>query len=129
MPRFVVLHHVTPTGAQRTSHWDLMLEAGGSLRTWALPLPPEPGQSQVVDALPDHRPAYLDYEGPINGGRGHVARWDAGLYEAVSESDSQLDILLNGEKLSCRAALVRLAEQPERWRLSLTASSVETPID
>ena len=51
MPRFVILHHVTLPGADRASHWDLMLEMGDALRTWALPTPPEAGQSQVVEAL------------------------------------------------------------------------------
>jgi hypothetical protein len=119
MPRFVILHHVTPPAADRAAHWDLMLEVGPSLRTWALPLPPQPGQSQVVDALPDHRPAYLDYEGPISGDRGQVTRWDAGSFELVGQSESQLEIVLHGQRLSCRGNLVRLAEAPERWRLSV----------
>ncbi|MBI3467645.1 MAG: hypothetical protein HY000_31945 [Planctomycetes bacterium] len=122
MPRYVVLHHVAPAGSERADHWDLMLEFGGSLRTWALPLPPEAGQTQIVDALPDHRLAYLEYEGPISGNRGRVTRWDAGLFDMVSASDSQLEIRLRGERLSCHAKLVRLAETSERWWLSLGKS-------
>jgi hypothetical protein len=117
MPRYVILHHITPAGSERPAHWDLMLEFGGSLRTWALPLPPEAGQTQTADALPDHRLAYLDYEGLISGDRGHVTRWDAGLFDVHAASESELEIVLRGEKLACRATLVRLPEMSQRWRV------------
>jgi hypothetical protein len=77
MPRFVILEHDHPE-----LHWDLMLEAGAALRTWRLARPPQaPGEAIDATALPDHRPHYLDYEGPVSGGRGTVKRWDAGWYE------------------------------------------------
>jgi len=75
MSRYVILTHDHPF-----PHWDLMLEDGGTLRTWRLLS--EPGAGRVVPAerLGDHRLAYLDYEGPVSGGRGVVARWDHGTY-------------------------------------------------
>ena len=79
MPRFVILRHDHPRGV----HFDFMLEAGGVLKTWALPEPPRPGVEMECEALGDHRLAYLDYEGPISGDRGSVVRWDRGEY-AVS---------------------------------------------
>jgi hypothetical protein len=51
MPRFVILRHDSPRGV----HYDLMLEDGDVLKTWALPQPPEAGVEMVCDALPDHR--------------------------------------------------------------------------
>jgi hypothetical protein len=33
--------------------------------------------------LPDHRAFYLDYEGPVSGGRGEVLRVWAGYYEVI----------------------------------------------
>ena len=75
MPRFVILEHDWPA-----RHWDLLLEAGAVLRAWRLLA--EPGPAAAVPAEPnaDHRPAYLDYEGPVSGGRGTVSRWDAGTF-------------------------------------------------
>ena len=67
--RFVIQKHTTG-GA---SHYDLMLEAGGALATWRLrrlPTVMKPGGSMPAQALPDHRLAYLSYEGEISGGRG-----------------------------------------------------------
>jgi hypothetical protein len=87
MPRFVILEHDHPH-----LHWDFMLECGPVLKSWRLDSPPEPGR--IVSAMPtfDHRLFYLDYEGPVSGDRGRVARWDAGnfvgdLSEAGKESD------------------------------------------
>ena len=69
MPRFVVLEHDHPA-----LHWDLMLEGDGVLRTWRLDAPPEPGKTVRATSSFDHRLIYLDYEGPISGGRGCVCR-------------------------------------------------------
>ena len=35
----------------------------------------------VATRLPDHRLAYLEYEGPVSGNRGVVRRIDSGKYE------------------------------------------------
>jgi hypothetical protein len=117
MSRFAVLRHDSPRGL----HWDLLLEMGPVLRTWALPQPPEPGAEMICQSLPDHRLAYLDYEGPVSGGRGSVARWDGGTYRIDRQTEEELVVELRGEKLSGRAVLSRLAEQPGRWRISLAA--------
>lgn len=78
MPRYVILTHDHPF-----PHWDLMLEDGGVLRTWRLLAEPAAGQVVRAEQLADHRLAYLDYEGPVSGGRGSVARWDHGTYEQL----------------------------------------------
>ncbi len=81
MPRFVILEHDHPE-----LHWDLMLETGGGLRTLRLARPPEtPGLCIDAHALPAHRLHYLDYEGPVSGGRGTVKRWDRGEYEETGD--------------------------------------------
>lgn len=102
MPRFVVLRHEMPTGAARSSHWDFMLECGDVLRTWALRQPPNSFEPQIVESLPDHRLAYLEYEGEVSGGRGRVSRWDAGVYEPENDdggSDASLSIRVAGSRL------------------------------
>lgn len=118
MPRFVVLRHETPPEYARGPHWDLMLEAGGVLRTWALAQAPDAVPEQLAEALNDHRLAYLDYEGPISRERGSVTRWDRGVYEWIEQSQHELHVEFRGAKLVGRAKLARSAEQPDRWTLS-----------
>ncbi len=107
MPRYVILTHDHPK-----LHWDFMLEWGGALRTWRLmqelslgDIPAEP--------LPDHRIAYLDYEGPISGNRGTVTRWDSGDYEALQ--GVPLRIRLTGTRIQ---AVAELHVKPDEtiWR-------------
>ena len=103
MRRFVILTHDHPF-----LHWDLMLESGPALRTWRLAQPPGPGADVAAEALGDHRLAYLDYEGPVSGARGYVTRWDAGVFDVVSESAAEVRVRLAGEKLSGEMSLARL---------------------
>ncbi len=96
--RFAVLLHRTPPGYPRPDHWDLLLEQPGGLWTWALPAPPERGPAQA-QRLPDHRLVYLEYEGPVSGGRGTVTRWDQGEYELLRADPQRLELCFWGEKL------------------------------
>jgi hypothetical protein len=95
MPRFVLLLHECPDATPRETHCDLMLEVGATLHTWAIYTAPRDwsrldliprmiAASNTVDAerIADHRPAYLDYEGPISGSRGTVRRLDGGSCHA-----------------------------------------------
>jgi len=113
----VILEHASPRGL----HWDLMLQTGEVLATWALAEPPRPGATIAAEALPDHRPFYLDYEGPISGGRGAVTRWDQGTYEFEVRDPDKISVLLQGEKLTGRATLERSTDDPQRrlWLFSL----------
>jgi hypothetical protein len=100
MPRFVLLEHDHPV-----QHWDLMLEMGPQLRTWRLSAPPAPGVQITAQSLGDHRMAYLDYEGPVSGGRGTVARWDRGVYELLSEDIHHCAVQLHGKRIEGRLEL------------------------
>jgi hypothetical protein len=78
---FVILHH-TDYGED---HFDVMFAVGGVLRTWQLLSDPREipvGDSISASPLPDHRLAYLSYEGPVSRDRGFVERLVAGTYEA-----------------------------------------------
>lgn len=77
--RYVVLLH---TG-YGPDHYDLMLDRDGAspLETYRCPRWPVEAGDRAV-RLPDHRRVYLDYEGPISGGRGKVARVEAGTFES-----------------------------------------------
>jgi hypothetical protein len=120
MPRFVLLRHECPADFVRPSHWDLMFESGDLLRTWALNVLPGPLDNTVdAEELPDHRMTYLDYEGPISGGRGTVCRSDAGTFELLALSDDCWEIQINGRELNGRLTLRRRADK--RWTLAIGA--------
>ena len=115
MPRFVVLRHDCPPDYPRPLHWDFMLEAAGALATWALLQEPAAEVEIAAEALADHRLAYLDFEGPVSGGRGTVARWDQGDYRLVSRGEDQWIVELRGERLLGRATLDRTAIATSEW--------------
>jgi hypothetical protein len=115
MPRFVVLEHE----GLRGRHWDFMLQWGDALRTWALTEPPAMGRAIRAEPLADHRLAYLDYEGPISGGRGAVKRWDQGTYELLAETADSLELRLNGQRIAGRAQLSR---RDMGWVFTLTGA-------
>lgn len=93
--RFVILTHDHPF-----DHWDLMLEAGGVLRTWRLLCEPAPDRIIGAEPLPDHRLHYLDYEGPVSGDRGTVTRWDAGRHE-TRQTPQQTIATVESGRLGC----------------------------
>jgi hypothetical protein len=131
MQRFVLLLHYCPNDRPRPTHCDLMFEAGESLATWVLATLPadwhaslddpqlKSASNNVVDAerLPDHRLAYLDYEGPVSSGRGSVRRLDAGTYATASEP---YEFVIEGGILRGSILLRPPSEQHELWRLTFT---------
>lgn len=112
MPRFVILEHDHPF-----LHWDLMLESGDVLRTWRLAAAPAPGLCVAAEAIGDHRRAYLDYEGPVSGNRGHVQQWDRGSFDgelpAAFTVGQAAELHLHGQRLRGPAVLQR--EDSDRW--------------
>jgi len=123
MPRFVILRHDPGENSSHPCHWDFMLEQGSVLRTWALASEPCIGLSIPARQLPDHRLAYLDYEGEVSGGRGTVTRWDSGTFEIISESSTGLLIQLAGNQLHGAAALtpVAVGNSAGDWQFQLSA--------
>lgn len=119
MARFVVLQHDDPRGC----HWDLMVEQGASLATWALPEAPGTGPI-LARQLPDHRLVYLDYEGPVAGGRGSVTRWDSGSCTVEQRSDDTVILVFCGQRLKGRAVLRQCPEAISQWELLFTPSRV-----
>jgi hypothetical protein len=102
MPRFAILEHDRPR-----LHWDLFLEEGDHLRAWRLMEPPRADQTLTAESIADHRLIYLDYEGPVSGGRGEVHRWDGGDYVIQESDDVSLAIVLHGRRLRGNATLRR----------------------
>ena len=94
-----------------------MLESETSLLTWALPAFPTDETLIEAEQLPDHRIAYLEYEGAVSNDRGVVSRVESGTYEVLYKSDEIFDARLTSRRLTGR---IRLAYQPEkgRWEVS-----------
>lgn len=106
--RFVLLEH-----RWNGVHWDFMLESESALRTWALDDPIAPGKTLPARALDDHRLLYLDYEGPISGGRGSVRRIDEGTYTVDEWSADRVRVRVSGGQLVGEVLL---------WKLPLDSS-------
>src|SRR5438552_2349156 len=115
MTRFVILEHDHPS-----LHWDLMLEERDMLRSWRLSRAPAPGMPFTAELAPDHRRMYLDYEGPVSGGRGRVARWDHGDYETLICSENAVHLRLEGKRIC--GILVFHRETATRWHATLEAA-------
>jgi hypothetical protein len=98
--RFVVLEHVW-----NGVHWDLMLDTGQALRTWAIDEPIVAGRKLPARMLGDHRRDYLDYEGEISGNRGRVRRVDHGTYEVLVWTVDRVVVRLAGVQLVGTAEL------------------------
>ncbi len=109
---FVVhLHQATHT------HYDLRLEVGGALKSFAVPKGPslDPKERRLAIETEDHPLEYLEYEGVIpkgNYGAGPMILWDTGRvrYQELPAEEGlakgKLDFWLSGHKLNGRFALV-----------------------
>lgn len=117
MPQFVILRHRLPPESARADHYDLMLEDGESLLTWAIVDLPNV-QPQTAEELPPHRREYLTYEGPVSSNRGHVARVALGTFEWLQRHEGQLIVATQDSTRAAELHLERL--EGKSWRLWMT---------
>lgn len=116
VPRFAILIHDHPF-----LHWDLLVEREGVLQSWRLLESPERwllAASPAVlnaEAIPDHRLAYLDFEGPVSRERGSVRRWDGGQVERLEESSEVIRLKFSGEWLHGELRLQRVNGMPRSF--------------
>jgi DNA ligase D-like protein (predicted 3'-phosphoesterase) len=117
---FVVQEH-----AATAHHFDLRLEVGGAMRSWAVPKGPsmDPAVKRLAIEVPDHSLAHNDFEGPTE--EGGVIVWDRGGYEQGGRvpwpealERGHAVFALHGEKLAGGFALQRTGsgEKPQ-WLL------------
>ncbi len=136
--RFVVQQH-----AARQLHWDLRLEIGDVLVSWAVPKGPsiDPEEKRLAVRTEDHPIEYAAFEGVIpegNYGAGAMIVWDCGVYRSVDGRSpaaaldaGKLDLEIDGHKLRGRFALVQTKRGEGRdWLLfrkgrALDASAAE----
>ena len=113
--RFVVqLHDATAL------HFDLRIQAGEVLRSWAVPKGPslDPRVRRLAVPVADHDLAAGDFEGVHEGqprGSGAVIIWDEGGADITRDEPGHLSFTLYGHKLSGGFGLTRTGEN--RWIL------------
>lgn len=122
--RFVIHKH-----AASSLHYDLRLEAAGTLRSWAVPKGPstDPSEKRLAMEVEDHPLDYADFEGVIESGygAGEVIVWDEGTYRPLDDRPVEealdaghLSFWLEGEKLRGGFTLQRTAAGAKpRWLL------------
>jgi DNA ligase D-like protein (predicted 3'-phosphoesterase) len=129
-PIFVIQKHDAST-----LHYDFRIEAGGVLKSWAVPKGPstDPRVKRLAVPTEDHPLDYADFEGVIPAGEyggGTVLVWDSGTYDNITEKNGKLQpvstaldkghllIELHGEKLKGGYALQRTGNgEKARWLL------------
>jgi DNA ligase D-like protein (predicted 3'-phosphoesterase) len=123
--RFVVqLHDAT------TLHFDLRLQIGNVLRSWAVPKGPslDPKARRLAVPVEDHDLAAGDFEGVHEGSRrgtGAVIIWDEGPAEIGAVDPGHLTFDLHGSKLTGRFALTKTGER--RWILVKARDAAARP--
>ena len=108
----------------RHLHYDLRLEVGGTLKSWAVPKGPtlDPGEKRLAMMVEDHPIEYGGFEGVIPAGKygaGSVMLWDRGSWTplepdpAAAHRKGALKFRLDGEKLHGNWALVRMGKKAQ----------------
>lgn len=115
-------------------HYDLRLEMGGVLKSWAIPKGPslDPKVKRLAMPTEDHPIDYAAFEGVIPEGQyggGTVMVWDIGTYHNLREEkpeghrftmaqsfdQGKIEVRLEGKKLKGDFALVRTGFEKRGW--------------
>ncbi|HMK45909.1 MAG TPA: DNA polymerase ligase N-terminal domain-containing protein [Methanocella sp.] len=113
-------------------HYDLRLELGGVLKSWAIPKGPsmDPKVRRLALLTEDHPVEYATFEGVIpegNYGAGTVMVWDMGTYHNIREDkpgratmarafeNGKIEVWIDGTKLKGGFALIRTRQSEKSW--------------
>lgn len=120
--------YVIQKHAARRLHYDLRLELGGVLKSWAVTKGPSlvPGEKRLAVEVEDHPLDYAGFEGTIPKGEyggGAVIVWDRGIWAPVGDAEKalakgHLEFTLAGDKLTGRWHLVRMRGKPRDKRVN-----------
>ncbi len=124
-PVFVIQKH----WASRL-HYDLRLELGGTMKSWAVPKGPsyDPADKRMAVHVEDHPISYNSFEGTIpekQYGAGKVIIWDKGVWVPLEDpvkgyKAGKLKFEMRGHKMHGHWTLVRMkgrGEKQEPWLL------------
>ena len=120
-----------------------MLEAGDSLRTWALESLPSSwraaqsltshkhprcvsaagGDEVAAEELGRHRRDYLDFEGEVSHDRGHVIRIAAGTFSSDLETPGVWRLTLHSDAITGNIELRQVEHGESRWMLTVLPSN------
>jgi DNA ligase D-like protein (predicted ligase)/DNA ligase D-like protein (predicted polymerase)/DNA ligase D-like protein (predicted 3'-phosphoesterase) len=97
-------HHATRL------HYDLRLEQGGLLKSWAVPkgLPPRPGIMRLAVSTEDHPFEYINFEGAIPKGQyggGRIWIYARGKYELTQKKKDGFHFRLDSRELSAEYSM------------------------
>jgi len=121
---FVVQKH-----AASRLHYDLRLELGGALVSWAVPrgISPDPADKKLAVHVEDHPVEYIEFEGIIPEGEygaGEMIVWDLGRWVPLEDPEKGMEegkllFELKGHKLKGVWTLVKLkkGETGKEWLL------------
>ena len=121
---FVVHRHEA-----RRLHYDLRLQMGGALKSWAVPkgFSYDPADKHLAVRTEDHPIEYETFEGMIPKGEygaGTMTIWDRGRYELLNEKPGHdpvdagdVKLILRGRKLRGEWHLVKTKGGPNHWLL------------
>ena len=123
----------------RHMHYDLRLQIGDTLKSWAVPEGPclDPKVRRFAKQVEDHPLEYATFEGRIPGGEygaGSVIVWDRGTWVTLADpaqalAAGEIKFRLSGEKLGGGWMLKRLPDDPTNWLLIKERDIAVRPLD
>jgi bifunctional non-homologous end joining protein LigD len=123
----------------RRMHYDLRLQIGDALKSWAVPEGPclDPKVRRFAKQVEDHPLEYAGFEGRIpdgNYGAGTVIVWDRGTWVTLADAEEalaagEIKFRLSGEKLNGGWMLKRLPDDPTNWLLIKERDVAVRPLD
>lgn len=101
-------------------HWDLRLQFGLALKSWAIPkIPPlKKGVKRLAIKVPDHHLSYAVFSGIIpegSYGAGKVEIWDKGTFTTISKNNNKIVMRFRGKRLKGKYVLMKFKKSKKQW--------------